>query len=153
MHFEGKQAINAPLETVWAYITDPDKVAACAPGFISMEKLGPDHFKPKVGVGIGAVKATFTLDVTLEDLRPPSHAVARAHGVAVGSAVDVSGAMDLTAESDTVTTMTWAADVNVSGTIASVGARLMEGTANKLTARFFDCMRVKLETPEPASAP
>lgn len=153
MHFEGKQSIKAPLETVWAYITDPDKVAACAPGFISMEKLSPDHFKPKVGVGIGAVRATFTLDVTLEDLRPPSHAVAHAHGVAAGSAVDVSGAMDLTAESDAVTTMKWVADVNVSGTIASVGARLMEGTANKLTARFFDCMRVNLEAPAPAPAP
>lgn len=151
MHFEGKQSINAPIETVWAYITDPDKVAACAPGFISMEKLGPDHFKPKVGVGIGAVKATFTLDVTLEDLREPSHAVAHAHGVAAGSAVDVSGAMDLTAESETVTTMSWAADVTVSGTIASVGARLLEGTAHKLTDRFFACMRRQVELP--ASTP
>lgn len=153
MHFEGKQSINTPIATAWAYITDPDKVAACVPGFVSMEKLGPDHFKPKVGVGIGAVKATFTLDVTLEDLRPPDHAGARAHGVAVGSAVDIAGAMDLAAESATVTTMSWAADVTVSGMIASVGARLLEGTANKLTARFFDCMRVKLEAPAPPPAP
>jgi carbon monoxide dehydrogenase subunit G len=125
----------------------PEKVAECAPGFKSMEVLGPDHFKPTLAVGVGSIKATFTLDATLEDLRPPSHAAVVARGNAVGSAVDMRSAMDLTVESEAVTKMTWTADVNVSGTIASMGARLMEGTAQKLTARFFDCLRQNLETP------
>ena len=46
MHFEGEQTIKAPIEEVWAYFMDPNKVAQCAPGFKSMEILGPDHFKP-----------------------------------------------------------------------------------------------------------
>ncbi len=152
MHFEDRLTINAPIAAVYAFFTDPHQVASCAPGFQSMEILGPDHFKPKVGVGIGAVKATFTLDVTLTDLRPPEHAVMKGHGVAAGSAVDMSGSMDLTAESENVTQMHWSADVNVSGTIASVGARLMEGTAKKLTARFFDCVRQKVEAPAPTAS-
>ncbi|HEY7350752.1 MAG TPA: carbon monoxide dehydrogenase subunit G [Ktedonobacterales bacterium] len=147
MHFEGQLSINAPIKAIYAFFTDPHQVANCAPGFQSMEVLAPDHFKPKVGVGIGAVKATFTLDVTLTELREPEHAVVKGHGVAAGSAVDLTGAMDLTAESEDATHMDWHADVNVSGTIASVGARLMEGTARKLTARFFDCVRQKVETP------
>jgi uncharacterized protein len=147
MHFEGQLTIQAPITAVYAFFTDPHQVASCAPGYQSMEILGPDHFKPKVGVGIGAVKATFTLDVTLTDLREPEHAVVKGHGVAAGSAVDLSGAMDLKAESETVTHMDWHAEVNVSGTIASVGARLMEGTARKMTARFFDCVRQKVEAP------
>lgn len=151
MHFEGKQTINAPIQAVWAYFMTPDKVAACAPGFQSMEVLGPDHFKPKLSVGIGAVKATFTLDVTLVDVQEPTHMGMQARGVAVGSAVDMRSAMALASASDTTTSMNWTADVNVSGTIASVGARLMEGTANKLTARFFDCLRQKLETPSTAA--
>src|SRR5579885_1250178 len=147
MHFTGQETINVPMQAVWDFFMDPHRVAECAPGFQSMEVLGPDHFKPRVGVGIGAVKATFTLDVTLTELREPEHAMVKGHGVAAGSAVDLSGAMDLKAESDTVTQMHWYADVNVSGTIASVGARLMEGTAKKLTAKFFDCVRQKVETP------
>jgi uncharacterized protein len=145
MHFEGKQTINAPLQTVWDHIMDPNKVAECAPGFKSMEILGPDHFKPTLGVGVGAVKATFTLDVTLVDVRPPTHAGVTARGSAAGSAAAVKSAMDLAADSETATTMTWTADVIVSGTIASVGARLLEGTAHKLTDRFFDCLRQHLE--------
>ena len=65
MHFEGDQTINAPIESVWAYFMDPNKVAQCAPGLKSMEVLGPDHFKPTLSVGIGPVKATFILDVML----------------------------------------------------------------------------------------
>jgi carbon monoxide dehydrogenase subunit G len=33
--------------------------------------------------------------------------------------------------------LNWAADSDVSGTVASVGARLLEGTARKLTEEFW----------------
>jgi carbon monoxide dehydrogenase subunit G len=151
MHFEGEQTIQAPITAVWAFFMDPNKVAECAPGFKSMQILAPDHFKPTLAVGVGAVKATFTLDVTLVDLREPTHAAMQGRGSAAGSGVDMRSAMDLSPESDTVTRMRWTADVNVSGTIASVGARLLEGTAHKLTNKFFDCFRQKVEAP--ASAP
>lgn len=147
MHFEGQQTINAPIDAVWALLTDPHQVAACTPGFHSMEILSPEHFKPTVAVGVGAVKAKFTLDVMLVDLQPPHHAVATARGVAAGSAAEVRGGMDLTAESDQVTTMRWSSDVQVMGTIANVGARLMESTAHKLVTKFFDCLRQRLEAP------
>jgi uncharacterized protein len=145
MHFEGQQLVQAPRPAVWAYLLDANKVAECAPGFQRMEILGPDHFKPTVGVGIGAVKATFTLDVHLVDVKEPEHMAMTGRGVAGDSATDLRADMDLMAESETATTMRWSADVNVSGKIANMGARLLQGTANKLTARFFECIRKKLE--------
>lgn len=149
MHFEGTQQIKAPARAVWDFMLDPNKVAGCAPGFISMDILAPDHFKPTLGVGIGAVKAKFTLDVQLADIREPDHAAMKAHGVAAGSAVDMTAALDLIPVSDSETTMNWVSDVTVSGTIASVGARLLEGTAHKQIAKFFECFREKLEAPAP----
>ncbi|HZC04573.1 MAG TPA: carbon monoxide dehydrogenase subunit G [Ktedonobacterales bacterium] len=151
MHFTGSQQIKAPAAKVWQFVLDPNKVAECAPGFKTMEILGPDHFKPTLSVGIGAVKATFTLDVQLEDVHEPDHAAMRGRGSAGGSAIDLKAAMDLKALSESETQMDWTADVNVSGTLASVGARLMEGTAQRLTGKFFDCFRQKLEAPEPAA--
>lgn len=145
MHFEGEQTINTSVEKVWAFFMNPNAVAECAPGFQSMEILGPDHFKPKLAVGVGAVKMTFTLDVTLEDLREPSHAAMVARGMAAGSGVDMRAAMDIAPESATTTHMNWTADVNVSGTLASMGARLLEGVAHKQTDNFFDCLRQKLD--------
>jgi carbon monoxide dehydrogenase subunit G len=54
---------------VWAYLLDVHKVAACTPGFQNLEELGEEHWKAVIAVGVGAVKATFTLDVT----RPEKH--------------------------------------------------------------------------------
>jgi uncharacterized protein len=153
MHFEGTQTVNAPIDKVWAHILDPNKVAECAPGFKSMEILGSDHFKPTIAVGVGAVKATFTLDVHLVDVTPTSHAGMTGRGQAVGSAVELRADMTLSQASAVATMMAWTADVNVSGTIASMGARLLEGTAHKLTGRFFDCLRQKLEAPASVGSP
>ena len=50
------------------------------------------------------------------------------------------------------TRMDWTAQVAVSGTIASVGARLLHQTAEKLTGQFFDCLKTKLQTAETVSA-
>jgi uncharacterized protein len=152
MHFDGQEAIDVPIETVWDFFMSPERVAECAPGFQSMEVISAQRFKPRVGVGVGAVRATFTLDVTLADLRPPSHFEMSGHGVAGGSAVDLTGRVDLVAESETTTRLDWVADVNVSGVIASVGARLLDGTARKLTARFFGNVREKLEAPSPVGS-
>jgi carbon monoxide dehydrogenase subunit G len=48
--------------------------------------------------------------------------------------------------------MDWKATVVVSGTIASVGARLLQGTAEKLTGKFFDCLKTKLQAADEAAA-
>ncbi|HEU5347053.1 MAG TPA: carbon monoxide dehydrogenase subunit G [Ktedonobacterales bacterium] len=152
MHFEGTQQIKAPARAVWDFMLDPNQVASCAPGFISMDILAPDHFKPTLGIGVGAVRAKFTLDVHLEDVHEFDHAAMKGHGVAAGSAVDMKAALDLIPVSDTETTMNWVADVTVSGTIASVGARLLESTAHKQIAKFFDCFRLKLEAPHSEAA-
>jgi carbon monoxide dehydrogenase subunit G len=59
--------------------------------------------------------------------------------------VDATAEMRLSDGPDGTTVMDWNADVNLSGTLASVGARLIEGTADKMIGQTFDCMREKLE--------
>jgi uncharacterized protein len=145
MEFSGTQTIAAPIDKVWAYLMDVNKVAACAPGFQSLEELGEEHWKAVVAVGIGAVKAKFTLDVTRAEMQEPEHMVVKGRGKAPGSAVDLSGDMHLTSVDAEQTQMDWRATVIVSGTIASVGARLMQGTAEKLTGQFFDCLKSRLQ--------
>src|ERR1051326_51631 len=154
MEFSGTQTMAAPIEKVWAFLEDVNNVAACAPGFQSMEVLEEEHWKAVVAVGIGAVKAKFTLDITRPDKEPPGHMTMKGRGKAPGSAVDLNGDMRLTALDSDQTQMDWTATVVVSGTIASVGARLMQGVAERLTGQFFDCLRSKLESAEvDAAAP
>lgn len=145
MEFSGTQKLDAPAKRVWAFLMDVNNVAECAPGFQSLEVLGEEHWKAIVSVGVGPVKAKFTLDVTRPEMKEPEHMVVKGRGKAPGSAVDLSGDMHLTALSENETQMDWKANVVVSGTIASVGARLLNGTAERLTGQFFDNLQKKLQ--------
>lgn len=151
MDFSGTQTIAVPIDKVWAYLMDVRNVATCAPGFQSLEDLGEEHWKAVVSVGVGPVKAKFTMDVTRPEVHEPDLMVVKARGKAPGSAVELSGKMNLTAIDEAQTRMDWSAHAVVSGTIASVGARLMNGTVEKLTGQFFDCLKTKLQAGESAS--
>src|SRR5437764_9563692 len=147
MEFSGTQTIAALVEKVWAFLMDVNNVASCAPGFQSLEVLGEEHWKAVVAVGVGAVKAKFTMDVTRDEMQEPEHMLIKGRGKAPGSAVDMSGQMHLSKISSEETQMDWKASVVVSGTIASVGARLLQGTAERLTGQFFACLKTTLQAP------
>ncbi len=151
MEFSGTQTVAAPIEKVWAFLMDVNNVAACAPGFQSLEVLEDERWKAVVAVGVGAVKAKFTLDITRPEMRDPEQMTMKGRGKAPGSAVDCLGDMNLTSLEGGETRMDWKATVTVSGTIASVGARLLQGTAERLTGQFFDCLKTKLEAPDTVS--
>jgi carbon monoxide dehydrogenase subunit G len=145
MKFSGTTEVKAPREKVWAFITDPTKVGSCGPGVESIEPIDATHFRARAKVGVGFITAKFVVEMEFAELTAPTKAVIKAHGQAPGSAVDGTAQMAL---SDTAggTSMAWEADVNIAGTLASVGARLIEGTANKMIGQTFDCIRAKLES-------
>ena len=145
MHFEGSVEIAAPRDRVWAFVIDPNQVGRCGPGVETIEVIDDTHFKATAKVGVGFISARFVVNMEFVDLQAPDKANIKAHGQAPGSAVDATAAMNLSDGEAGGTQMDWQADVNISGTLASVGARLIEGTANKMIGQTFDCIRTKLE--------
>jgi uncharacterized protein len=145
MHFEGSVEINAPRDKVWAFLIDPNQVGSCGPGVETIEVVDDTHFKATAKVGVGFISARFVVNMEMAELDAPDRALIKAHGQAPGSAVDATATMHLSDGAAGTTTMDWAADVNISGTLASVGARLIDGTANKMIGQTFDCIRTKLE--------
>jgi carbon monoxide dehydrogenase subunit G len=83
------------------------------------------------------VKVKFKLDVALSDIVENERLKMSARGKAPGSAVDVISAVQLEDTPGGGTRLNWSATSNVSGTVASVGARLLEGTARRLTEEFW----------------
>ena len=145
MKFEGTLEIRAPRDRVWAFLMDPNQVGSCGPGVESIEVVDETHFKAKAKVGIGFISARFNVEMEIAEREPPNRAVIKAHGQAPGSAVDGTATVTLRDGADGGTAMDWAADVMIGGSLASVGARMIEGTANKMITQTFDCIRTKLE--------
>jgi uncharacterized protein len=147
MKFEGTVTIAAPRDRAWAFLMDPDQVGPCGPGVESIEVIDATHFRAKAKVGVGFIRANFTIAMEMTDLQPSDHATVKAHGQAPGSAVDATAQMTLRdGDAASSTIMDWSADVNISGTLASVGARMIEGTAHKMIGQTFECIKAKLET-------
>jgi glyoxylase-like metal-dependent hydrolase (beta-lactamase superfamily II)/carbon monoxide dehydrogenase subunit G len=145
MQFSGTEEIAAPREVTWAFLMDPTKVGSCGPGVQSIDVVDDDHFNARAKVGVGFITATFNVNMTFVERIPLEKARISARGQAPGSAVDAIGEMNLRDGPDGGTIMDWSADVNISGTLASVGARLIEGTAHKLIGQTFTCIKTKLQ--------
>ena len=145
MQFSGTQEIDAPREKVWAFLMDPNQVGSCGPGVQAIEIIDADHFNTRAKVGVGFITATFNVHMTFIERVALEHAKIEARGQAPGSAVDAIGEMSLADGANGGTSMQWSANVNISGTLASVGARLIEGTARKLIGQTFTCIKTKIE--------
>jgi Uncharacterized conserved protein len=137
LEFSGAPVITAAPQHVWQRLLDPDFVAASAPGVESVEATDPTHFKVISGLGVGSVKIKFKLDVELFDIVEGERLKMRARGMAPGSAVDVVSSLRVEDAGGGKTRLNWSATSEVSGTVASVGARLLEGTARRLTEQFW----------------
>ena len=122
MSFQGAPDIQADRATVWRSLLDPNFVARAAPAIESVETVDDTHFKVVAGLGVGALKLRFTMKAELFD-------------IVDGESAKTS--FRLEDGGPGVIRLHWQADSDVGGTIASVGARLLEGTARRLTEEFW----------------
>jgi carbon monoxide dehydrogenase subunit G len=147
MQLSGSTEIKAPRDKVWTYLTNPDFVSKCAPGFESMEVVEPNKkFKAIGSIGLGNLKVRFSGDIEFVTMEAPNRAVMKGRGSAPGSAVEGTAEMKLRDGENGVTIMDWTAEVNVLGTIASLASRMMTSVAQKLSGQFFDCVKAQIES-------
>ncbi len=147
MLLKGDVAIRASRKRVWDFLTDPNQIGQCAPGVEKIEVIEPDkRYRGTVSVGLGTIKARFEGEVEILELNQPDHAKLKAHGTATGSAADAISEMSLSDGPDGATLVHWTADINVSGQLASLAARLMVPVSQKLAAAFYDEVRRRIET-------
>lgn len=147
MEFSGEERIKASRDKVWAFVTDPEKIAQCAPGLEDdgLQIVDEDHFKVKVRAGVGMIRTTFEFDCEWVERNEPNHAHIRARGNAPGSSVTMDATMDLSDGDEGETVMVWKTDAQISGRLAGVGGRLINPVADRMTGQVFDCFREKLE--------
>ena len=152
MKMNGEEIIEAPIETVWKALNDPDILKQCIPGCESITQTSPTEMKARVSVKMGPVKAGFTGVVHLKDLNPPKSYRIEGKGEGGLAGFATGGA---TVNLETVpegTRMTYDVDAQVGGKMAMLGSRLIDSTARSMAGQFFDRF-AKLAAEMGAAAP
>lgn len=158
MKLDGEELIPAPREVVWKALNDPAVLKQCIPGCKSISKLSDTDMEATVTVALGPLKVNFSGKVKLSDLDPPkSYRISgTGNGGFAGSA---SGGADVKLETvPEGTRLTYDVNSQVTGKLASMGARLIEPVSRKLAGQFFEKFAavagaMKAEAPVAADAP
>ena len=150
MKLEGTHELEATRERVYQSLVNPEVLQRCIPGCERLERTGDNTFAATIRAGVGSIKGVFNGNVRLEDLREPEHFRMVVDGKGAPGFLKGSGDLDLQQEA-AITKIKYAGEVQVGGTIASVGQRMIQGTAKMMAAQFFTCLgaEVKTEAGEP----
>ena len=151
MDFSGTVEIEAPRAAVWDLLLDFEQLAQCGPGVQSIERLDATHAQVRAKIGVGFMTLGFTIDLELVEVEAPDRAVIKATGTAPGNQAEAHGRMHLSGPPEGPTTMAYDATVELFGSLAGVGSRMIEGTAGKLIDQTFDCVRARLSPASPAA--
>ena len=144
LRYIGEEKIPASLDTVWAFVTDPEKVGRCFPEVVDVAVQDPTHFESVVKVGVGPVRGKFKLRVELLPDPSKNRVDMKMSGGGFGSAVDMTAGADIVDAGDGTTLLKWSGQAEARGPIAAVGGRVLDAQAQKLITEAFGNVRQHL---------
>lgn len=153
MIIEGEERIEAPVETVWRALNDPEVLRECIPGCQELEKTSDNEFAATVSLKIGPIKARFKGEVELSNLNPPHSYTISGEGKG-GVAGFAKGSADVLLKEDGLdaTILSYEAKADVGGKMAQLGSRLIQSTSKKLAGQFFSDFNAKVSGKEDADS-
>jgi 2-furoyl-CoA dehydrogenase large subunit len=136
---QGKVEIEATPEAIFAVLMDPVALARVVPGCHALETMAPNQYRADVTVGVGMIKARFEAKIGLSDIEAPRRL--RLSGAGISSLGTASGAglVELTPTA-TGTSLSYDYEAQVSGKVAAVGARMLEGAAKVVLGQLFESL-------------
>jgi carbon monoxide dehydrogenase subunit G len=142
---DGTHELEASRERVYQSLVNPEVLQRCIPGCEKLERTGENTFAATIRAGVGSIKGVFDGKVRLEDLREPEHFRIVVDGKGAPGFLKGSGDLDLE-QDGAITKVKYTGDIQVGGTIASVGQRMIQGTAKMMAAQFFTCLGAEAKT-------
>jgi uncharacterized protein len=151
MDLTGEYVLPVPRERVWAALLDTDLLRAAIPGCEAITDEGQGAYSAVVVASVGPVKARFKGRIQQHDLTPPSRYSMTFEGDG-GLAGFARGSADIelseAGEAGAHTRLVYRARSEIGGRLAQIGSRLIDATATRLSAQFFEGLTRLLTTPQ-----
>jgi len=133
----GTHHLPFPPEQAYNMLQDPELLAKTIPGCESLEKIGENEYRMKMKMALAAVSGAFEGKVRITDQAPPSSFRMLVEGAGKIGFVKGEGLLKFSADGDG-TEVAYDGDVQVGGTIAAVGQRLIDVTSKAMIKKFFE---------------
>ncbi|MGH9400175.1 MAG: CoxG family protein [Thermoanaerobaculia bacterium] len=144
--------IEAPRAAVWAFLTDPYHVARCLPGAAITRKVDDQNYTGTITIKVGPVTASYKGKVRFEKLDP---AAGTADIVASGQDIKGKGGADMRMQSRLTdiapgrTEVSATSQVNITGILAQMGARMIQDVSDQMLQKFTEAMQAELQSAAP----
>jgi carbon monoxide dehydrogenase subunit G len=138
--------VKAPIEAVWAYLLDVEKVAPCMPGAQLTEVVDERTWKGKTNIKVGPVALSFAGTVVLEERDDEAHRVRlKAQGMEQRGKGAASAVVESHLEEvDGGTKVTMGTDLTISGAVAQYGRGMMLDISQRMTREFAQCLEANI---------
>ena len=137
MEMISEQRIAATREEVWAALNDTEVLKQSMPGCESFEPIGENIFEARITTKVGPVKAKFKFKVELTNITAPQGYTIKGEGQGGVAGFAKGSAKVELAEYGAETILVYNGQASVGGKLAQLGARLIDGTAKKMSDEFF----------------
>jgi 2-furoyl-CoA dehydrogenase large subunit len=136
---QGTVELEATPEAVFAVLMDPVALAKVVPGCNALETTGPNQYRADVTVGVGMIKARFEARIGLSDIEAPRKLRLAGAGISPLGTAKGEGLVELTPTAKG-TSLSYDYEAQVSGKVAAVGARMLDGAAKVVLTQLFESL-------------
>ena len=134
MRIAGSYTLEASPGEVWQRLFDPASLATLIPGCERLEQLSADEYRGQMSLALPAVSGSFETYIKILEQRPPGHC--RLQGEITGPTGIIAGTASFSlvslAEEAGRTRLDYEADAIITGGLAKMPARFIEGVAGAL---------------------
>jgi carbon monoxide dehydrogenase subunit G len=149
MRIEEKFRVKAPIQSVWDFMVNPEKVGPCLPGCEKVDVVGENVYESSVKVKVGFISLTMNSKTTITEADPPRHlkSVSEGQDALKAGTFHQESVIDLTEISENEVEIHYSANTRVVGKLATFGEKMMRATAKKLGEEFARNIKTQLEKP------
>jgi carbon monoxide dehydrogenase subunit G len=133
---KGTYLVAADKEDCYQSLQNPSILENCMPGCQELIKIGEDEYEMKMKMMLASMSALFNGKVKISDQSFPSSFRLIVEGIGKVGFLKGDGLLKLTTQGPG-TLVDYTGEIQVGGTISSVGNRLLDTTSRMLIKRFF----------------